>query len=124
VKRKNTFLLAIMLVGFWLSNACNKSSSSTTSASGKEFLQVKTIIQNNCLTCHSSSGNWSGRPTAFDSDSAISAQYVIIKESVAGPFPTHFVDNGLQKMPFGDSLPQNEIDTIVAWYNKGGKTTD
>ena len=123
MKRKNTFLLAIMLVGFWLSNACSKSSSSTSS-NVKYFPTVKAIIQKNCLTCHSSSGTWFGRPIAFDSDSAISALHILIKESVAGPFSTNFSDNGIQKMPEEGTLPQNEIDTIVAWYNKGGKTTD
>lgn len=119
MKRKNMAILALMLAALWVINACGKSSSSPASTNGKYFPQVKTIIQNNCLTCHSSSGSWAGRPTAFDSDSAIATDYTVIKQAIAGPF-TFFI----HRMPQGGSLSASDSTTIVAWYNNGGKTSD
>ena len=109
----------IVLLSFALISSCNKSSSSSTSTNGKYFPTVKTIIQNNCLSCHSSIGSWSGRPTSFDTDSSIAADYSIIKQSVAGPFTFT-----IHQMPQGGSLSTSDINTIIAWYDKGGKTTD
>jgi uncharacterized membrane protein len=87
--------------------------------SGPYFPQVKMIIENNCLSCHSSAGNWEGRPTAFDNDSAISVQYAAIKAAVADPIsPVN------KRMPKDGMLSQHDIDIIVNWYDKGGKTTD
>ena len=99
-------------------NSCSKSSS-TTPTTTTYFPAVKTIISNNCLSCHSSTGTWAGRPTAFDSDSAIAADAAIIKTAIAGPW-TFFV----KRMPQGGSLSAADSTTIVNWYNKGGKTTD
>ena len=109
-------ILALMLVGLWLINACSKSSSSPTSTNGKYFRRVKTIIQNNCLTCHSSSGSWAGRPTAFDSDSAIATDYTVIKQAIAGPF-TFFV----HRMPQGGALSASDSITIVVGITMGGE---
>ena len=109
-----SFLLVLALI-----SSCNKSSSSSASTNGKYFPTVKAIIQNNCLSCHSSTGSWSGRPTSFDTDSSIAADYSIIKQSVAGPFTFT-----IHQMPQGGSLSTSDINTIIAWYDKGGKTTD
>ncbi len=99
-------------------NACSKNSSSTP-ATTTYFPKVKTIVSNNCLSCHSSSGAWSGRPTAFDSDSAIAVSATVIKTAVAGPW-TFLV----KQMPQESSLSASDITTIEAWVNKGGKITD
>ena len=56
---------------------------------------------------------------AFDSDSSISAQYASIKASVADP-----VTATNRRMPEGGSLSTADINTIVSWFNKGGKVTD
>lgn len=106
------------LLAFGLITSCSKSSSSTPDTTAY-FPKVKTIIANNCLSCHSSSGSWSGRPTAFDSDSAIASSATIIKTAVAGPW-TFMV----KKMPQGSALSAADIATIEAWVNKGGKATD
>lgn len=87
--------------------------------SGILFPKVKTIIQNNCLSCHSSTGAWAGRPTKFDTDDQIAAVYAAIKASVADPIT---ITN--KRMPQGGSLSASDVDIIVQWYNKGGKTTD
>ena len=98
--------------------SCGKSSASAPTTT-TYFPKVKTIIANNCLSCHSSSGAWSGRPTAFDSDSAIVSSATIIKTAVAGPW-TFMV----KKMPQGSALSAADIATIEAWVSKGGKTAD
>lgn len=83
------------------------------------FPQVKTIIADNCLACHSSSGSWSGRPVAFDTDDEIVNLAESIKHSVADPAsPMN------RRMPEGGMLSQKDIDIIVAWYNAGGLATN
>ncbi len=107
--------LMLFAVGSFIS--C--SSKTPTPAGGVYFSKVKTIISQNCLSCHSSTGSWQGRPTAFDTDDQIAALYASIKSSVADP-----VSPRNKRMPQGGSLNKKDIDIIVAWYNKGGKSTD
>jgi uncharacterized membrane protein len=83
------------------------------------FPKVKAIIQVNCMSCHSSSGSWEGRPVAFDTDEQITAGYTSIKAAVADP---ETITN--KRMPKGSTLSQSDINTIVKWYEKGGKSTD
>ena len=83
------------------------------------FPKVKTIISNNCLSCHSSSGTWAGRPTKFDTDLDITTLSVAIKSAVADPVT---ITN--KRMPQGGTLSASDIDIIVKWFNKGGKATD
>jgi uncharacterized membrane protein len=83
------------------------------------FPKVKAIIQANCMSCHSSSGAWEGRPVAFDTDEQITAGYTSIKAAVADP---ETITN--KRMPKGSTLSQSDINTILQWYQKGGKTTD
>lgn len=83
------------------------------------FPKVKAIIQANCMSCHSSSGSWEGRPVAFDTDEQITAAYTSIKAAVADP---ETITN--KRMPKGSTLSQSDINTIIQWYQKGGKTTD
>ena len=99
--------------------SCKKSSSTVTTTTGPYFPKVKTIIQGNCLSCHSSSGSWAGRPTAFDNDSSIAALSASIKAAVADPATL-----ANKRMPQGGELSAGDIRTIVSWYNLGGKTTD
>jgi hypothetical protein len=90
--------------------ACSKKTSTQPppSSTGKYFLTVKTIIHNNCLSCHSSSGTWSGNPIAFDSDSAIALQHTSIKASVADSVTFFNL-----RMPKGGALSQNDITHIT-----------
>lgn len=115
--QKNLFYFLVICLAFF---SCNKDNSVSPTPTGTTYFpQVKSIIQGNCISCHSSSGTWSGRPVAFDSDSAIAAQSSLIKAAVNDPVTTTN-----QRMPLGGSLTTTQINTIVSWYNKGGKTTN
>jgi uncharacterized membrane protein len=98
---------------------CSCARESNSPSVNRYFPIVKSIIQNNCLVCHSSGGLWTGRPVAFDSDSAIAASSESIKAAVADPIsPVN------RRMPQGGSLSAGDIDMIVKWFEKGGKVTD
>jgi len=112
-----SFIAGILVLSIIIS--CNKNDNSPQPGSDKYFPTVKTIISNNCMTCHNSSGTWAGRPTKFDTDSDISSLYSAIKRAVADPVT---ITN--KRMPQGGSLSASDIDIIVKWFNKGGKVTD
>jgi uncharacterized membrane protein len=117
MKRIRSFLLMAPAMAFVTFISCSKED--MTPAPDKYFPLVKTIIQNNCLSCHSSSGSWEGRPVSFDSDTSIAELSSSIKAAVADPIsPTN------RRMPQGGSLSATDIDIIVKWFNKGGKVTD
>jgi len=98
--------------------ACDKTDAPGPS-SDKYFPEVKSIIQANCMSCHSSAGTWQGRPTAFDTDSAIALQFMAIKAAVADPIsPVN------RRMPQEGMLSAHDIEVIVKWFDKGGKITD
>lgn len=89
----------------------------------KYFPKVKTIIQNSCLSCHSAvTGTWAGRPTSFDTDEEITSAYTSIKATVADPATPGPLGN--KRMPQNGTLTDDEIQTIVNWFEKGGKATD
>ena len=114
------FLTSYFLLVIFLFSSCKKSTDTTTNpVSTKYFPLVKTIIQNNCLSCHSSSGSWVGRPTTFDTDSSIVGIAANIKASVVDP-----VTPMNRRMPQTGSLSTTDINTIVSWYNAGGKTNN
>ena len=99
--------------------SCKKENNTPDPNSNIYFPKVKSIISNNCLSCHNSSGTWAGRPTKFDTDSDITTLSSGIKKAVADPVsPTN------RRMPQGGSLSTSDIDIIVKWFNKGGKSTD
>ena len=114
-------VIFIILTGIIVMSAiisCSKKDN-TTPDTEKYFPTVKTIISNNCMTCHNSSGTWAGRPTKFDTDSDITSLYIAIKKAVADP-----VSPMNKRMPQGGSLSADDIAIIVKWFNKGGKVTD
>ncbi len=106
------FFMLIIIV-----TACQKE----TSTEIKYFPKVKAIVTNNCIKCHDSSEPllWQGRPIDLNGDANIAALYKQIKAAVADPTTPMNI-----RMPVKNTLPQQHIDTIIAWYNKGGKVTD
>ena len=112
-------IVFLFLIVFSFSKCKKAATSDSTPVTTKYFPLVKTIIQNNCISCHSTSGNWSGRPTAFDTDSSIAKQLESIKASISDP-----VTPINKRMPQTGELSTNDINTILSWYNVGGKTSD
>lgn len=113
-----TKLVAVGLIALQIVS-CRSSQELTPSGAGPYFSKVKTIISNNCLSCHLSSGSWTGRPAAFDTDAQIVTSAQAIKASVADP-----ITMTNKRMPQGATLSQADVDTIVAWYKAGGLATN
>lgn len=67
-------------------------------------LHVKTIIDNNCVQCHGQGGN-SPNLTTYN---GISSNANSIKSEVVS-----------RRMPQGNSLSQEEIQTISCWVDEG-----
>lgn len=119
---KTLRIIPALLLGAILVGACQHKED-VTPVPEKYFPRVKTIIANNCLSCHSAvNGTWQGRPTSFDTDEEIVAANASIKASVADPAsPGPF---GNKRMPVNGELTSEEIATIVTWLEKGGRSTD
>ena len=114
---KNIFRYSLLLLSF---NSCKKEFAIPQDI--KYFSTVKFIIATNCLQCHNSTdpfNSWNGRPVKLDGDEDITKQYISIKQSVADP-----VSLLNKRMPQGSELSQIDIEIILKWYNKGGKSTD
>lgn len=73
--------------------------------------QVRPIIQNNCISCHSSGGAASYYPLTnyIETKSAIDNILIRIQKPSGDP----------EKMPQGGSLSQNSIDIIKKWKTDG-----
>ena len=107
------FSLALVIVGF---ASCSKSSDTPPVTQGPYFPQVRTIIQNNCISCHSPGG--AGMPVLLHTDTLIVQSAASIKAAVNDP-----VTPVNHRMPQGGTLPAADIATIVNWYNAGGVST-
>jgi len=115
--KKSIFAFTLVVISL---TSCKKEDAAPLDI--KYFDTVKQIISTNCLQCHNSTdpfNSWSGRPVKLDSDDDITSQYNIIKKSVADPVT--FLN---KRMPQGGELAKSDIDIIVKWYDKGGKSTD
>jgi uncharacterized membrane protein len=67
-------------------------------------LSVKPIIENNCVQCHSSGGNFPNLTTY----NGISANASIVKAEVSS-----------RRMPQGSSITNDEIQAIKCWVDNG-----
>ena len=83
-----------------------------TATPGPLFSQVKTLLANNCVTCHSPSGQMPS--VDFRDNCVIEGRAALIK--------TRAVDQGT--MPPTGALAQADKDKITAWVAAGGKVTD
>ena len=109
-------LIALVII----QSSCSKKSASTTPTPPPPVTQgppyfpfVRTIIQKNCLTCHSPGG--AGMPTILNTDTLIVQSAAATKAAVNDPIsPTN------HRMPQGGTLSVTDIATIVNWYNAGG----
>ncbi|MBL7782645.1 MAG: hypothetical protein JNM22_15565 [Saprospiraceae bacterium] len=119
---KTKQIILAFLLGVIFISACQHKEE-VAPDSEKYFPRVKTIIANNCLSCHSAvAGTWEGRPVALDTDEEIVTANAIIKSTVADSvFPGNFA---VKRMPKGGQLPSEDISVIVTWLEKGGRSTD
>lgn len=69
---------------------------------------VKQIIDNNCVTCHSTSGQ-----------SPALTNYTEVFSKI-GRIQARAIDNNPTSMPPSNPLPQNLKDTLQIWINQGG----
>ncbi|MFM7671971.1 MAG: SprB repeat-containing protein [Bacteroidota bacterium] len=85
-----------------------------TRAAGSLFTAVRTIIQNNCVSCHNAS-NASGGVNLSNDCAIVSAKDRINARAVQGnPSP----------MPTSGLLPVADRQAITNWINAGGRVTD
>ena len=119
MKTKTKFFILSGILTVFTVVSCKKDNVTPDPNNQTYFPKVKTIIANNCLSCHISTGTWAGRPTKFDTDLDITTAYSAIKRAVADPVT---ITN--KRMPQGGTLSASDIDIIVKWFNKGGKATD
>ena len=95
-------------------SSCNKTD---VVKSDLYFPRVKTIIQQNCISCHYQGGQ--GMPVILTEDSDIVNYAASIKAATCDT-PTFFN----KRMPFGGELSDADKATITNWFEKGGTATD
>ncbi|TXJ27238.1 MAG: hypothetical protein E6Q24_09985 [Chitinophagaceae bacterium] len=97
-------------------NGCTGSTTVNVAApvAGPLFSAVKTLMQNNCQSCHNNSIANGGMNWQVD------CNIVANKDRVKA----RAVDNNPSSMPPTGPLPQSEKDKITAWINAGGRYTD
>ena len=81
---------------------------------GPLFLAVKSVLQNNCSSCHNASNQNGGMN--WDVDCNIVANKDRIKERAVNANPSAMPPTGL--------LPASERNKITNWINAGGRFTD
>jgi len=83
-----------------------------TATPGSLFKEVKSLITNNCVTCHNPNGQMPS--VNFQDNCVIQSKAALIKQRA--------VDQG--NMPPTGSLSQNDKDKITTWVAAGGRVTD
>lgn len=98
-------------------NGCTGVSAATTISSlpaGPLFEAVRTLIQNNCVTCHN------GTVTNGGMNFSVDCNIVNNKDRIKA----RAVDGNPSAMPQGGLLPASERQKITDWINAGGKFTN
>jgi uncharacterized membrane protein len=97
--------------------SCSHNAAPPPQDKGPYFPEVKQVIANNCLTCHSPGGQ--GMPVNLTIDDNIIALAETIKAAVIDPASPRN-----KRMPLGGELSDADKAIIQKWYDKGGKSTD
>lgn len=116
MKKKIPF---IILTPFLFFNCTNHSEDDLTTANQnatfKYSIQVKPIIDANCLFCHGNTPS-NGAPMSLVTYEQV--KEAVLNRNLIGKISKSEGDPGL--MPFGGPrLPQASIDAIVNWKNEG-----
>ena len=98
--------------------SCSKQSPAPDpSSQGPYFPQVKEIIHQNCLSCHTQGGQ--GMPVILSADSDIVHYAASIKSATMDPVsPTN------KRMPLDGELSEADKTIIADWYAAGGTASD
>src|SRR5262245_18665861 len=105
-------LLAGLLIMATVILSCSKSK-----ITGPYFLQVKTIIEENCVSCHYQGGQ--GMPVILTSDSDIVLHAEGIKAATCDPW-----NPIIKHMPPDKELSDQDKEIITKWFEGGGTTAD
>ena len=81
------------------------------------FPQVRTIIQQNCISCHYQGGQ--GMPIILTADSDIVNYAASIKAATCDS-PTFYI----KRMPLDGELSDADKATITKWFEMGGTASD
>lgn len=103
-------MIRFIVIGMFAILSCKKD---IVTPSTLYFPQVKTIIQNNCISCHYQGGQ--GMPIILTADSDILNRAASIKAATCDlPTPSN------KRMPLGGELSDADKATITNWLEKGG----
>lgn len=91
--------------------------SAVTPGTETYFPQVRVIVQQNCVSCHSPGGM--GLPTMLTTDANIAALAAAIKAATIDPASPRN-----KRMPQGGELSDADKAIIQKWFDKGGKISD
>ena len=86
----------------------------TQIAAGPLFSSVKTLIQAQCLSCHSGAGASAGKD--WSNDCLVIVNRALIKQRTVDGTPTF--------MPQGGKLSVADMKIITDWVNAGGRYSD
>ena len=86
----------------------------TQAAAGPFFAAVKTLIQAQCVSCHSGAGASAGKD--WNNDCLVIANKDLIKQRTIDGTPTF--------MPQGGKLSAADMKIITDWVNAGGRYSD
>lgn len=98
-------------------NGCTGTSAASTVSNlpaGPLFSAVKTLVQNNCVTCHNAANANGGM------NFSVECNIITNKDRIKA----RAVDGVPSPMPEGGLLPASERQKITNWINAGGKFTD
>jgi hypothetical protein len=95
---------------------CTQSAKVTVTqiAAGPFFSAVKTLIQTQCVSCHSGAGASAGKD--WSNDCLVIANKAIIKQRTVDGTPSF--------MPQGGKLSVSDMKIITDWVNAGGRYSD
>ncbi len=96
-------------------NLPQKEEPPTPTKAGALFTAVKSVITNNCLSCHSATNPAGGLNLA--DDAIVVNKAARIKARAVDGTPSFMPPNGMQ-------LSQVDKDKITSWIAAGGKYTD
>ena len=111
VKRSVLTILVLSIIAIF---SCKKEPGTTEEV---YFVQVKSIVQQHCVTCHQQGGQ--GMPVILSEDSDIVNNAANIKSATIDAV-TWFN----KRMPPDGELTEADKTVIQNWFDKGGKITD